>query len=211
MTKFVDYSIPGFGSVLVDTRISQYGPSLIDPFIGFSDKSNIGISRGLSSCGYDLTLSQHFKKFESNLDYSIIDPAGLNNVGEWHDCEAGRYCGDTIEDFGDHKVYVLDPNEFILGCTNETIYMPTDLYGLAHLKSVWARTGLNMTLGALQPGWHGKLVLEFTNPTWHKIPLYAGEGIVHVTFFKIEVPQNIYNGMAQYQSGPDPRLPDQKA
>lgn len=67
--------------------------------------------------------------------------------------------------FGKRVSFCLDPNEFVLAMTHETITVPTNLIALIEGRSTYARLGLSMhqTAPWIQPGWCGRIVLEIKN------------------------------------------------
>ena len=187
--------------MIIDADYIKYlcekDPPLIGGAIIPGERSEVGISRGLSSCGYDLSLDWDLKKFSNG----IISPLGDSLNGSWQKLDG------TLGE-NDSMIYCIDPGDLVIGSSIEYISMPPDIFGIAHLKSCWARTGLGMSLGALQPGWEGKLMLELVNPTKNIIGLISGEGIVHVTFFKLKNNvQDPYWGFAQKQVGTEIRYP----
>jgi dCTP deaminase len=70
-----------------------------------------------------------------------------------------------------HRPYPLEPNQFILGLTRETIGLPIPREGGTCLaariegKSSRARCGvlIHFTAPTVHPGWHGPLTLEMIN------------------------------------------------
>jgi dCTP deaminase len=60
--------------------------------------------------------------------------------------------------------YSLAPREFVLGTTNETITVPTNLVGEVKGRSTWARRGLIVeNAGWIDPGFNGMVTLELYN------------------------------------------------
>ena len=68
--------------------------------------------------------------------------------------------------------------------TVETFNMPRNVVGICLGKSTYARSGLIVNTTPLEPGWRGRLVLEFSNSADLPIRIYANEGIAQVTFFE---------------------------
>lgn len=87
---------------------------------------------------------------------------------------------------------VLQPGDFILGCTAETVGLPPDLYGLISPLSHVARFGLALHCGAdfVNPGFGGAaataLTLELVNHNPSPIELTAGMPIAHLRIGRIE-------------------------
>lgn len=83
--------------------------------------------------------------------------------------------------------YDLEPNEFILGSTIETFFLPNNISAQFHLKSSMARAGLGHSLaGHCNPGWNDStLTLELKNETrYHTLRLKPGMLIGQMVFYK---------------------------
>lgn len=83
--------------------------------------------------------------------------------------------------------YVLYPGEFCLGCTAETIEIPKTLVGWLDGRSTLARFGLlvHVTAHRVDPGWNGKVVLEFYNAGAWPLRLQPGMKIGAMSFEEI--------------------------
>src|ERR1700712_4958646 len=106
----------------------------------------------------DLKLGTSFRVFH-NHQIQVIDladpPQGLTEAVE-------------VEPDG---LFVIHPNEFVLGRTEERVEMPDDLVARIEGKSSLGRLGLivHATAGFVDPGFHGTLTLEITNLT--RVPI----------------------------------------
>lgn len=108
--------------------------------------------------------------------------------------------------------YPMRPREFILGCTVETVHIPTDLVAQVNGKSSWARKGLivHTTAGFVDPGFRGQITLEFANLSSQSITLHAGACICQLVFYTMTSPARRPYGTAglgshyQGQRGPTP-------
>lgn len=69
--------------------------------------------------------------------------------------------------------FTLEPNEFVLAMTHESITVPRSLIAMVEGRSTYARLGLSMhqTAPWIQPGWSGPIVLEIMNNGPLKIQL----------------------------------------
>ena len=65
----------------------------------------------------------------------------------------------------DQDHFDLEPGEFVLAQTLETVTIPNDLMGMVEGRSSWARLGLSVHLSApkIDPGFVGPITLEFAN------------------------------------------------
>ena len=77
----------------------------------------------------------------------------------------------------DGQAFYLQPSEFALGATRESIELPNDIAGWLDGRSSLARVGLlvHATAHTLEPGWRGNITLEFFNAG--KVPLALRPGI----------------------------------
>lgn len=155
------------------------------------------ISSGLSSFGYDISLSSDVRIFHNRdkyLDSYIIDPKNFNTPFT----EAK-----IIED--ETGVYFLLPrHSFALGCSNEYFKIPDDIMCLCTCKSTYARCGLNINNTTFEPEFEGDITLELTNCTDFPIKIYIFEGIAQVLFIKGNRPNVTYadrKGKYQHQLG----------
>lgn len=86
--------------------------------------------------------------------------------------------------------FILHPGQFALGSTLETVTIPDDIVARIEGKSSLARYGLliHSTAGFVDPGWRGKLTLEFSNVGVLGITLYYGMKIGHISFTRLSTP-----------------------
>lgn len=89
---------------------------------------------------------------------------------------------------------------FSLASTIEKFRMPTDLVGIVHDKSTWARRGLSVFNTVIEPGWEGWLTLELVYHGWRPLKIEAGSGIAQV-IFHTTAEHACYSG--KYQGQPD--------
>lgn len=145
----------------------------------------------------DLRLGFSFTKFKDIRGISISVADGLKAVGElglW----ANRKLKER-DDFGKVERYILEPKEFVLAFTYESISIPNDLIGLVEGRSTYARVGLSMhqTAPWIQPGWKGPIVLEMMNHGPLRIELTPMvDRPCQLTFIKLSkpLPQDLLYG-----------------
>lgn len=134
------------------------------------------ISAGLSSYGYDLRLAADGFRVFSPIASAEIDPKNFDERGL---IEA------PLRTAKDRSLYwLLPPHSYALGVTVETFNIPRNVIAICMGKSTYARSGLIVNTTPLEPGWRGRLVLEFSNSADLPIRIYANEGIAQVTFFE---------------------------
>ena len=93
---------------------------------------------------------------------------------------------DLIE-IEDERPFFLQPGEFVLASTLESITLPDDLVGRLEGKSSLGRIGLliHSTAGYVDPGWEGHLTLELSNVAKLPITLYYGMRIGQISFLRL--------------------------
>ncbi|HMJ35768.1 MAG TPA: dCTP deaminase [Baekduia sp.] len=86
--------------------------------------------------------------------------------------------------------FVIHPNEFVLGRTEEHVEMPDDLVARIEGKSSLGRLGLivHATAGFVDPGFQGTLTLEITNFNSVPIVLRPGLPIAQLSFMTLDQP-----------------------
>ena len=93
-------------------------------------------------------------------DINMVQPASIDlRLGT----ELKNLDGETYN--LSQKQYILEPDEFILGSTYETIHIPSYLVGIVNGKSSIGRLGvmIHVTAGYIDPGFHGNITLEIKN------------------------------------------------
>lgn len=147
-------------------------------------KSYRAISYGVSSCGYDITISDKQIQFFTPKpgyisDPKNFDPSCLRDVEVVND-ETGEY-------------FVLPAGTVALFLTNEVFHMPNDVQAIALGKSTYARIGVIPNITPLEPGWKGCLVGEIANVSAVPAKVYINEGIAQLLFFRTgDKPRNCY-------------------
>ena len=145
--------------------------AMIEPFVerqirGTEDKSVI--SYGVSSYGYDVRCTNHFKVF-TNINSATVDPKNFDS-------------GSFIDVYSD--VCIIPPNSFALASTVEYFRIPRNVLTICLGKSTYARCGIIVNVTPLEPEWEGHVTLEFSNTTTLPAKIYANEGVAQMLFFE---------------------------
>ncbi len=148
----------------------------------------------------DLRLDKHMLKFKSAEEYSVLDVRQDLSDATTHDQIPFPH------------PYVLEPGQFILANTLETIELPNDLVARLEGKSSLGRLGLlvHATAGYVDPGFKGQLTLEISNVARAKIALHYEMKISQLSFLKLSTPADRPYGTSglgskyQGQKGPTP-------
>lgn len=100
-----------------------------------------------------------------------------------------RYlCCDPSSEEGVH--WLLEPGDFALATTLETVEIPADLAARVEGKSSWGRKGLavHITAGFIDPGFKGQITLELKNMGNDPVVLDEDDYICQLSFFQLTSP-----------------------
>jgi dCTP deaminase len=128
-----------------------------------------GVSWGLSEAGYDIRIKQ--------------------------DIVFGNYWGGGVWVDGIHMAI----GSFCLASAIEEFDMPSNLVGIVHDKSTWARQGLSVMNTVIEPSWRGFLTLELVYHGREGLHIPAGAGIAQVIFHQT-AERAAYDGKYQNQA-----------
>ena len=137
-----------------------------------------GTTYGLGEAGYDIRIKQEVY-FRPNEHIRFHMDCRVTAPGE--------------------KPVVERTTRFALASAVEEFCMPSDLLGIVHDKSTWARRGLSVFNTVIEPGWKGFLTLELVYHGKEELIIPAGSGIAQVIFHEVEERAQ-YNGKYQNQA-----------
>lgn len=121
-----------------------------------------GVSHGLGEAGYDIRIKQ---------DILFSSKNGPMQFAVRHHLEDGT-----------RKEDPWTQGRFVLASAIEEFDMPSNLVGIVHDKSTWARKGLSVFNTVIEPGWKGFLTLELVYHGSEDLLIPAGAGIAQVIF-----------------------------
>ena len=162
--------------VLSDTDIRAY-----------MQKGKIRISPDLppeqfGSCSVDFRLGSEFTVFEhSRFPYiDVRDKNAIQDLMRTIHVKAG-------------EPFVLQPREFALAITEETLELDDDVLGRLEGRSSLGRIGIIVhgTAGLFDPGWRGKATLELSNLGIMPVALYPGMRVCSFTFEQLSSPVSV--------------------
>lgn len=162
--------------------IYPFEPSLIREVLRAREPDNEVIkhkivSKGLTSYGYDVSLSDKVKLF-TNINSATIDPKRFDD-------EESLVDATVRTDPRDGSRYViLPPNSYLLGVTQEYFRIPRNVMVICLGKSTYARCGAIVNATPIEPGFHGNVVIEISNSTPSPMRIYVNEGIAQFLFFE---------------------------
>jgi dCTP deaminase len=135
------------------------------------------------SCSIDFRLGNEFSIFEHSR-HAFIDPRDRRGIEEMM----------RTVPVSDGEPFILQPREFALAITKETLELDDDVLGRLEGRSSLGRIGIIVhgTAGLFDPGWRGKATLELSNLSRMPVALYPGMRICSFTFeqvsTRVEVP-----------------------
>ena len=152
------------------------------------------ISRGVSSFGYDITLSATEFRIFRRIPGEVVDPKNFTiDHLEWSNLQTGP----------EGSWFILPAHSYGLGVSMEDFIIPEDVIATCIGKSTYARCGVIVNVTPLEPGWAGHLTLEISNSSDSDVRVYANEGIAQLVFERGDRPAITYSdrsGKYQHQA-----------
>ena len=136
----------------------------------------------LGSCSVDFRLGNEFSVFEHSR-HAFIDlkeKVAIQDLMTAVTVTAG-------------EPFILQPREFVLAITEETLELDDDVLGRLEGRSSLGRIGIIVhgTAGLFDPGWRGKATLELSNLGRMPVALYPGMRICSFTFEQLSSPVSV--------------------
>jgi dCTP deaminase len=133
----------------------------------------------LGSVSVDFRLGRTFMVFEHSR-HSYIDPRQPQSIGE-----AMRTI--VVEE---DEPFIMQPGDFALASTIESLELPHDLLGRLEGRSSIARLGITVhsTAAVFEPGWIGTATMELSNLGRMAVALYPGMRICAFSFETVSSP-----------------------
>lgn len=130
-------------------------------------------SSRISGVSVDVLLGNEFRVFQAHTA-PYIDLSGPKDEVS---AAIDRVMSDEIY-IDDKDVFILHPGELALAVTHESVTLPDNIVGWLDGRSSLARLGLmvHVTAHRIDPGWSGRIVLEFYNGG--RLPLALRPGMV---------------------------------
>jgi dCTP deaminase len=137
------------------------------------------LEKQLGSISVDFRLGNTFMVFEHSR-FSYIDPRHPQSIGD-----AMRTI--TVED---DEAFIMQPGDFALASTKESLELPNDLLGRLEGRSSIARLGITVhsTAAVFEPGWIGTATMELSNLGRMPVALYPGMRICAFSFQTVSSP-----------------------
>ncbi len=138
------------------------------------------ISKGTTSYGYDVSLTEDVKIF-TNIGATEIDPKRFDH----------QHClaqAEVRTDVDGGRYVVIPPHSYMLGSTVEYFRIPRDVMVICVGKSTYARSGAIVNTTPIEPGFEGNVVIEIANTAPLPCRIYLDEGIAQFMFFRGDKP-----------------------
>jgi dCTP deaminase len=134
------------------------------------------------SCSVDFKLGNEFNIFEHsrNAFIDLRENKGIDGLMRSVEVPEG-------------EPFILQPREFVLAITEETLELADDVLGRLEGRSSLGRIGIIVhgTAGLFDPGWSGKATLELSNLGRMPVALYPGMRICSFTFEQLSTPSSV--------------------
>jgi len=136
----------------------------------------------IGSVSVDFRLGSTFMVFEHSR-HSFIDPRQPQSIGD-----AMR----TIA-VSEGEPFIMQPGDFALASTIESLELPDDLVGRLEGRSSIARLGITVhsTAAVFEPGWIGTATMELSNLGRMAVALYPGMRICAFSFEEVSSPVRV--------------------
>src|SRR5579862_9883829 len=136
----------------------------------------------LGSCSVDFRLGNEFSVFEHSRHalIDLQDKTAIQDLMRTITVPAG-------------EPFILQPGEFALAITEETLELDDDVLGRLEGRSSLGRIGIIVhgTAGLFDPGWTGKATLELSNLSRMAVALYPGMRVCSFTFEQLSTPSSM--------------------
>ena len=141
---------------------------MITPFR--EEQVRSGISFGVSSYGYDISISNKFKMLKVD-SIKEIDPK-TDNSRHFYELES-----DSI---------AIPARSFVLAQSVEYFKIPREVVTICFGKSTYARSGIIVNVTPFEPEWEGFATISISNTAPVPARIYANEGIAQILFIKAD-------------------------
>ena len=154
----------------------------------------------LNDSTLELRLNQLFDFEKSSIDidtvHKQINPNSIDLTLDRHIMYPWNeyiltYGEETNKDCWNYKYeegnyLILEPNKYVLACTQEYVIMPNDLCGQLFTKSSLGRMFINhMMAGVIDAGFEGKITLELKNDSKNIVRIPFGSRIVQLVYTQL--------------------------
>ncbi len=142
----------------------------------------------------DLRLGKYFKIYD-HARFAVLDPLQPDTFKD---------IAKLIEVDDERVPFIVQPGEFVLGVTLESIKIPDDMVARVEGRSSLGRLGIiiHSTAGFVDAGFEGTITLEITNINRMPVALYPGMRVCQLAFEEMSSPAEVpyhKKGSSKYQ------------
>jgi dCTP deaminase len=165
---------------------------MIEPFAEEEGREGM-ISFGLSSYGYDMRLSDVYRRLAPG-DRELIDPKTFRL--------------ERLEEVRGGEI-VVPAHGFVIGRSLEYFRIPRNILTICFGKSTYARSGVMVNVTPFEPEWEGYATISVCNTGPAPVKLYPGEGIAQIIFLESdrECQRSYADKKGRYQAQRGIRMP----
>lgn len=141
---------------------------------------NIGAS------SMDFRLGKYFKVY-NHTKHAVLDPMNPDSFKD---------VTNMVEIDENDAPFIVQPGEFVLGVTLESVKLPDDVVARVEGRSSLGRLGIivHSTAGFIDAGFEGTITLEITNINRMPVALYPGMRVCQLAFETMSSPAEVpYN------------------
>ena len=160
------------------------------------EKGNIQLTpfepKNVGACSVDLRLGYEFRKFNKNKGTA---------VRVTNEIDSSEFS--TLVKLRKNEVYILKPNELVLGITLEKLKLSNKICAKLDGRSRFARLGLTVHISSslIQPGVDNVQVLEISNLSPFNLAISPGLKVCQITFHELTSNAE-YSGQFKRQVSP---------
>ncbi len=158
------------------------------------------VMQHIHASSMDLRLGNIFKVYEHSR-FALLDPKNPSTFAK----------NMRIIEIADGEPFIIQPGEFVLGVTQETLTVPDDLVVRVEGRSSLGRLGIiiHSTAGFVDPGFSGTITLEISNLNRLPVALYPGMRVCQLAFEKMTSPAETPYNMKPFSKYQGQVLPEE--
>ncbi len=163
-----------------------------------SDETDL--EKHIHASSMDLRLGKTFKLYEHS-KFAVLDPKEPESF-------RGNMRTITVEN---GEPFIVQPGEFVLGVTQESITVPEDLVVRVEGRSSLGRLGIivHSTAGFVDPGFSGSITLEISNLNRLPVALYPGMRVCQIAFEQMTSPADTPYDQKPFSKYQGQKLPEE--
>lgn len=164
------------------------------------DSTHPEMFRHVHASSMDMRLGNVFKVYEHSR-YALLDPKNPETFAK----------NMRVITVPDDEPFIVQPGEFILGVTQETLTLCDDLVARVEGRSSLGRLGIivHSTAGFVDPGFSGTITLEISNLNRLPVALYPGMRVCQIAFEQMTSPADTPYNMKPHSKYQNQVLPEE--